>query len=251
MPRVLHIGFRHQNDKLISAVARHHIGATAIGLQNMPDTLENEVAFEVPVKIVHEFEAVEVHEHQGKGAASSSGPLPFRGQCFHEKAMRLDASKAVGDGLLLRFLEGKRVVKSAGNEVGQCAQQENFLLREIHRHAGLDVQNAVELFRIKNRQCDGRHGVRQQRPQCPVCRTSGAVRCHVAIARHLADEAGSERYALTQSPTPFSRFGLDHHFARSIIQHADADVIVGQARFELFGDLGEHFVRIERGDGVP
>src|SRR5207302_1708274 len=93
LPRVLHIGFRHQDDKLISAVTGHHIGAPAIGFQNLPDALQNEVAFEVPVKVVHEFEAVEVHEHQRKGAAGSSGPLPFRGQCFHEKSMRLHAGK--------------------------------------------------------------------------------------------------------------------------------------------------------------
>ena len=72
----------------------------------------------------------------------------------------------------------------------------------------------------------------------------------MAVARHLADQARAERYALAQGATPFSRFGLDHHFARRVIQHADADVIVGQTGFQLFGDLGEHLVRIERGDGV-
>ena len=79
LPRVLHIRFRHQNDKLISSIASHHIGAPAIGFQNLPDALQNKVAFEVPVKIVNEFEAVEVHEHQRKRAASASGPFPFRG----------------------------------------------------------------------------------------------------------------------------------------------------------------------------
>jgi len=48
--------------------------------------------------------------------------------------------------------------------------------------------------------------------------------------------------ALAEGPAAFSRFGLDHHFARSVVQHADADVIVGQAGFELFGDSREHLV---------
>ena len=77
--------------------------------------------------------------------------------------MRLDARESVGDRLLLGFLEGKRIVKRAGNQVGQRAQQENFFLGEIHWPGRLDKQNAVELFGVKNRQCDGRHGIRQQR----------------------------------------------------------------------------------------
>jgi len=35
--------------------------------------------------------------------------------------------------------------------------------------------------------------------------------------------------------------------AGRVVQHADADVIVGQAGFELLGDLGEHLVGIEGG----
>src|SRR6266478_6887143 len=155
-----HIGFRHQNDELVSAVASHNVGASAIGLQNLPDALENEVALEMPVEIVHKFEAVEVHEHQRKRAAGSSGPLPFGGQCFHKKPMGLHARESVGDRLFLRLLERKRVVQRAGDEVGQRAQQENFFLGEVHRYGGLDVQNAVELFGIKNRQGNSRYGIR-------------------------------------------------------------------------------------------
>src|SRR5207245_9918277 len=75
LPRMFHIGFRHQNDKLVPAVAGYHVGAPAIGLQDLPDALQNEVAFEVSVEIVHEFEAVEVHEPQRKAPAGSSPPL--------------------------------------------------------------------------------------------------------------------------------------------------------------------------------
>src|ERR1700674_1696557 len=60
LPRMLHIGFRHQNDEFVPAVAGHNVGAPAIGLQDLPDALENEVALKVPVEIVDEFEAVEV-----------------------------------------------------------------------------------------------------------------------------------------------------------------------------------------------
>src|SRR6266478_8646804 len=111
LPSMFHTGFRHQNDKLISAVTGNNVGAPAIGLQNLPDALQNEVAFEVTIEIVHEFEAVEVHKHKSKRAAGTSGTFPFRGQRFHEKPMRLHAGKPVGDGLLLRLLERKRVVQ--------------------------------------------------------------------------------------------------------------------------------------------
>jgi len=149
LPRMLHIGFRHENDKLVPAVAGDNVGAPAISFQNLPDALENQVAFEVPVEIVDELEAVEVHEHQCKGASSPGGALPFRGQRFHEETMRLHPGEPVGDGLLLGLLEGKGVVQRAGDEVGQRAQQENFFLGEVHRHGRLDVQDAKELFGIK------------------------------------------------------------------------------------------------------
>src|SRR5258708_38972459 len=97
LARMLYICFRHQNDKFVSAIAGHNVGAPAIGLQDLPDALEHEVAFEVPVEIVHKLEAVEVHEHERKGASGASGAFPFRGQGFHEKAMSLDAGEAVGD----------------------------------------------------------------------------------------------------------------------------------------------------------
>src|SRR2546429_4493220 len=93
LPRMLHIGLRHENDEFVPAVASHNVGAPAIGLQNLPDALENEVALEVPVEIVHEFEAVEVHEHQRKRAAdrkstrlnSSHGYISYAVFCLKKK----------------------------------------------------------------------------------------------------------------------------------------------------------------------
>src|SRR6266852_1945302 len=79
LARMLHIGFGHQHDKLVPAVASYNVGAPAIGLQNLSHALQNEIAFKVPVEIVYKFEAVEVHEHQRKGAASAGRTLPFRG----------------------------------------------------------------------------------------------------------------------------------------------------------------------------
>src|SRR5262245_56505106 len=97
---VLHNGFRHQNDEFVAAVARDDVGAATIGLENLPDALENEVAFEVTVEIVDEFEAVQVHEHESKRPARARGTFPFRGKGFHEEAMRFDAGESIGDGLL-------------------------------------------------------------------------------------------------------------------------------------------------------
>jgi len=82
-PGVLHIGFRHQNDKLISTVTGLPHRTPALGLQNLPDALQNEVAFEVPVKSFT-IEAVEVHEHQRKSATGAGGPFHSR-QRFMKK----------------------------------------------------------------------------------------------------------------------------------------------------------------------
>ena len=91
------------------------------------------------VKVVDEFEAVQIHEHQREGTARARGTLPFRRERFHEEAMRLDTSEAVGDGLLLRFLKRKRVMQCAGDEVGKGAEQQDFFLGKVHGRGGLDV----------------------------------------------------------------------------------------------------------------
>ena len=66
LPGLLDACFRHEDHEFIATIARHHVGTPAILLKNMADALQHHVAFEVPVKIVHEFEAVEVHQHQRK-----------------------------------------------------------------------------------------------------------------------------------------------------------------------------------------
>src|SRR2546422_470226 len=53
----------------------------------------------------------------------------------------------------------------------------------------------------------------------------------MAVAGNVADQARAQRYALPKRPAALSRFGLDHHFARRIVQHADAGVIVGHQRY--------------------
>src|SRR5437016_4721667 len=73
------------------------------------------------------------------GTARARGTLPFRRERFHEEAMRLDTSEAVGDGLLLRFLKRKRVMQCAGDEVGKGAEQQDFFLGKVHGRGGLDV----------------------------------------------------------------------------------------------------------------
>src|SRR2546429_9409635 len=98
---VLHGSSRHKNHELVAAIARDDVGAAAVGLQNLTDTLENEVPFQVAVKVVDEFEAVQIHEHQREGTARARGTLPFRRESFHEKAMRIDTREAVGAVLLL------------------------------------------------------------------------------------------------------------------------------------------------------
>ncbi len=104
---VVHVGFGHEDDEFVAAITRDDVGPAAIGFQDVADTLENEVAFEVAVEIVDKLEAVQVHEDKSEGAAGTRGALPFGGERFHKKTVRLDAGQAVGDGLFLGFLERK------------------------------------------------------------------------------------------------------------------------------------------------
>jgi hypothetical protein len=126
-------------------------------------TLKNEVAFEVAIKIVDELEAVKIHEDKREGAAGASGALPFSGKSFHEEAMSLDAGKTVSDGLLLGFLEGIGVMQGARDQIGKSAEKQNLLFGEFEGKRRFDVQHAVKLFGVENRERDSGLGVREER----------------------------------------------------------------------------------------
>ena len=87
---LFHRGFGHQDDKFVSAVAGYNVGAPAIGFKNLADPLQDKIAFQVAVEIVHELEAVQIHEDESEGAAGTRGTLPFGGKRFHEEPVRLD-----------------------------------------------------------------------------------------------------------------------------------------------------------------
>ena len=169
---------------------------------------------------------------------------------FHEETMRLDTGEAIGDGLLLRFLKRKRVMQRAGDEVGKGAEQQDFLLREVHWRGGLDVENAVKLLGVENRESNGCYRIRQKRLQAAVGQRPGAENGHVAVARNVAHQAGAEWDALAERAAARAGFRLDDDFARRVIQRADADVVVNKPGLQLLGDFGEHLVGIQRGDSV-
>ena len=81
------------------------VGTAAILIQNVRHALQQEVAVQVSVKVVHEFETVQIHQHQGERSPGlgTRAAFPFPGERFHEEAMRLEASEAVRNGLFLRF----------------------------------------------------------------------------------------------------------------------------------------------------
>ena len=107
-------GFGHEDYEFIAAVTGDYIGAAAILFEDVADALQDDVAFQVAVEIVDEFEAVEVHQDEREGAIGARGALPFGGERFHQEAVRFYAGEAVGDGLFLRFLERDGIVQSAG-----------------------------------------------------------------------------------------------------------------------------------------
>src|SRR5690348_2562794 len=66
----------------------------------------------------------------------------------------------------------------------------------------------------------------------------------------MTDQACAQRDAATECAPAGPGLGLDDEFAGGIFEHADADVVVGQAGFELFRDFRQHFVGIQGGDSV-
>ena len=67
---VIHVAFRHENDKLVAAVAGDHVGGAAVLLEDAADALEDQIAFEMSEEIVDELEAIEIGEQQAEGAAA-------------------------------------------------------------------------------------------------------------------------------------------------------------------------------------
>src|ERR1700686_3034877 len=115
------------------------------------------------VKIVDEFEEIQVHENKGKGARGGGGALPFSVESFHEETVRFDTSQAVGDGLFAGLLEGFGIVQSAGDEVSEGADEQNFFLGKFDVGRGLDEKYAVKVLGIKDRESHGRSSVGQKR----------------------------------------------------------------------------------------
>src|ERR1700682_482701 len=115
------------------------------------------------VKIVDEFEAVQVHQDKGKGAGGAGGALPLGVESFHEKTVRFDASEAVSDGLFAGLLEGFGIVQSAGDEVGEGADEQYFFLGKFDVGGGLDKKYSVKVLGIEDGKGHGRSSVWQQR----------------------------------------------------------------------------------------
>ena len=75
--RLFHAGFGHQNDELITAIARHHIGLSAFLFEQTPDTCQHQVTLKMPQGIVHFFEFVQIHEHHGEWPSRTRCAFPL------------------------------------------------------------------------------------------------------------------------------------------------------------------------------
>src|SRR5215470_4901422 len=250
LARLLHGGFGHENDEFISAIAGHHVGAAAVGFENLADALQDQITFEVAIEVVHKLKAVEVHEHQGKGTARARGTLPFRRQRFHEKTVSLDACEAVGDGLFLSLLERQCVVVSAGDQVGKGVKQQGFLVGNLDAFTGFHIEDAVKVFAIENGQGHGCYGIRQQRLSGALGILRRAKRSGLASARYLTDQAGIERDTPAHGTATLAALGSNHQFAGRVIKQSDTDVVVSEAGLQLFCDFRQNFIGIEGGDRI-
>ena len=128
--RLLHAGFRHQDDELVAAVAGHDVGLAAPLFEQPAHARQHQVAFQMAEGVVDFLELVEIDQHDRERASGAGSALPLRRECFPEEAPRLDAGQAVGDGLLLQFLEDERVVQRGGQQVGQRAHDQHILRGE-------------------------------------------------------------------------------------------------------------------------
>src|SRR6202041_1626307 len=135
--------------------------------------------------------------------------------------------ESVSNGLLLGLLEGKGIVKRAGNEVGQGAKKQNLFLREFDGEGRFDVQNAVQLLGVEHRESDSSNGIRQKRLMSGLTGRGGLVVGQLAAARDMADEATAQGNAPAESSAASAGFGLHHELAGRVFEHADADMIVG------------------------
>ena len=211
----------------------------------MSDALQDEIAFQVSVKVVYEFEPVQIHQHQCKGAARACRAFPFGRERLHEEAVGLDSGQAVRDGLFLRFLERQGVMQGSGDQVRQSPQEQHFFVGKVHRLGRFHVQHAVQLFAIENGKGNRRAGIRQNGLQSRIRGRGRPEGGHVSGPRDLAHDSAAERHSLAQRAPSLARFRLDDDLSRRILQLPDADVVVRKSFLELLRDFREHLVGIQ------
>ncbi len=163
------------------------------------------------VEIVDEFEAVEIHEDESEGTAGAGRALPLGRKRFHEEAMGFDIGEAVSDGLLLRLLEGEGVVKSAGNQIGEGVEKESIFLGNFYQLHGFDVQDAVQVFGIKDRKSHCREGLRENRLGESLIVGRGAEGSGLTGTSDLSDEARIEWKPTADRAATGSAFGVDYN----------------------------------------
>src|SRR5215471_8928309 len=87
---------------------------------------------------------------------------------------------------------------------------------------------------VKNRERHRRGGFRQDGLYTAVLIVRRrAISRGLPGARHLADEAGVQRQTASCRAATLAAFRLNHQFACGVIEHGDADVVIGQAVFKL------------------
>ena len=149
--RLFDAGFGHEDDELIAAVASHHVRLAAFLLEQASDARQHQVAFEVPKVSFTSLNLSRSMSTTENGRPGAGSALPLRRERFPEEAPRLDSGQAVGNRLLLQFLEDEGVVQGGRQQVRQRAQDEHVLWRERVLFAALDVQHAEQRFAIGHR----------------------------------------------------------------------------------------------------
>ena len=233
LARLLDARFRHQDHEFVAAIARHHIRAPAILFQNVADTLQHHVAFQVAVKIVHKFEAVQIHQHDRERPVRARGRASTRPRALPSGS---DASSRPSEPSVIAcscaFWNVSALCSAPAKRSASVRSSRIFLLGEIAR-----------LRRIprRARRAVVRHTPPAARSRKPIFgRTILGVEAfasthhgNLARSRHLPHQAFAQGNPAAGSVASRSCFGLNHQLLGRVVENGDADVIVGQAVFDF------------------
>ena len=189
----------------------------------------------------------EIDQHHREWAAGAGCALPFGTERLPEETPGLDAGEAIGDRLLLQFLEHERVVQRGREKIGKRIQDQNILWSERILVAAFDVEHAEQRFAVADRQAED--GSRFRKHSGKLSGTGVLHQSTDAAAGDLAEDATAHGDPAAKGLRTAASLGFDLDVLGGVVHDADADVIVVEVFLDLAHDVGHHLLGIFAGDG--